>query len=151
MEHKETLKYLDPQTLSTVNTLELRSRMIIEGVMLGQHKSPFQGASVEFAQHRQYVSGDDTKHIDWKVYGRSDKLYIKQYQKETNLDCLIMVDSSGSMAYGEHQKPIVAGEESFAAWRKFDHSSAIAVALAYLGLQQQDRVGLALFDDHVDR
>ncbi len=149
MEHIETLKFLDPQTLATVNSLELRSRMIIEGMMLGQHKSPFQGASVEFAQHRQYVTGDDTRHIDWKVFGRSDKLYIKQYQKETNLDLMIMVDTSGSMAYGNQNKPASTEENKYYPWRKFDHASSLAVALAYLGLQQQDRVGLTLFDDHV--
>ena len=84
--------YLHPQTLARLGTLELRAKMIVEGVMSGAHKSPFQGFSVEFAQHRPYVAGDDIRHLDWKVFGRSDKLHLKQYQQETNLDLVVMVD-----------------------------------------------------------
>ncbi len=92
--------YLAPETLAQLAPFELRAKMIVEGVMSGMHRSPYQGMAVEFAQHRQYVAGDDLRHLDWKVYGRSDKLYIKQYQQETNLDVVLLVDSSGSMGYG---------------------------------------------------
>src|SRR5215207_2189967 len=93
-------KYLDPRTLARIASLDLRARLIVEGLMTGQHRSPYQGFSVEFAQHRPYVAGDDIRYLDWKVFGRSDKLHLKQYQQETNLDLVVMVDSSGSMAYG---------------------------------------------------
>src|SRR5689334_20282545 len=99
----ETPNYLDPKTLASVASLELRARLIVEGLMTGMHRSPHFGYSVEFAQHRQYAPGDDIRHLDWKVFGRTDKLYLKQYQKETNLDLIIMVDISGSMAFGGDQ------------------------------------------------
>ena len=83
-------QYLAPETISQMGSLEIRARMIAEGVMSGMHRSPYQGLAVEFAEHRQYVPGDDPRHIDWKVYGRSDKLYLKQYQQETNLDVVLL-------------------------------------------------------------
>ena len=92
-------RYLDPATLARVGRVDLRARMVVEGVLQGQHRSPYQGISVEFAQHRQYVPGDELRHLDWKVYGRSDKLYLKQYQQETNLDLVLLVDISGSMGF----------------------------------------------------
>src|SRR5215210_582529 len=92
--------YLAPETLVQLGPFELRAKMIVEAVMSGMHRSPYQGMAVEFAQHRQYVAGDDLKHLDWKVYGRSDKLYVKQYQQETNLDVILLIDASASMAYG---------------------------------------------------
>ena len=95
----ERSKYLHPSTLAALGTIELRARMIVEGLMIGMHRSPQQGFSVEFAQHRPYTAGDDTRFLDWKVFGKTDKLYIKQYQKETNLDLVLLVDTSGSMAY----------------------------------------------------
>src|SRR5690606_23919994 len=104
-------------------------------LMQGQHRSPYQGFSVEFAQHRPYAPGDDTRFLDWKVYGKTDKLYLKQYQKETNLDMLIAVDVSGSMSYGS--TPIGMGGRS---WRKFDHAASLAAAMSHLALRQQDRV-----------
>src|SRR6188768_4274252 len=91
--------YLHPQTLARLGTLELRAKMIVEGVMSGMHRSPYHGFSVEFAQHRPYVAGDDIRHLDWKVYARSDKLHLKQYQQETSLDLMLLVDASGSMRY----------------------------------------------------
>ena len=90
----------DPAVVARLGTLELRARTIVEGFLTGLHRSPFKGFSVEFAQHRPYVSGDDIRHLDWKVYGRSDKLHLKQYQQETNLDLVTLVDASGSMMYG---------------------------------------------------
>ena len=136
-------KYLDPQTLAAIGSLELRARVVVEGFMTGMHRSPYQGFSVEFAQHRQYAPGDDIRHLDWKVFGRTDKLYLKQYQKETNLDLLILVDRSGSMGYSSH------GRDRTKTWRKYDHAACIAAAMAYMALQQQDRVGLVLFSDRI--
>ncbi len=133
------LNYLDPKTLAALGSLELRARMIVEGMMTGMHRSPYQGYSVEFAQHRQYAPGDDIRHLDWKVFGRTDKLYLKQYQKETNLDLVVLVDNSGSMGYSS-AKP---------RWRKYDLAASAAAAMAYLALKQQDRVGLVLFDDRI--
>lgn len=93
-------RYLAPETLAQIAPFEMRAKMIVEGVMNGMHRSPFKGLAVEFAEHRQYVPGDEIRHLDWKVYGRTDKLYLKQYQQETNLDTILLVDSSGSMGYG---------------------------------------------------
>jgi uncharacterized protein (DUF58 family) len=147
--------YLHPQTLARLGTLELRAKMIVEGVMSGAHKSPFQGFSVEFAQHRPYVAGDDIRHLDWKVYGRSDKLQLKQYQQETNLDLMVMVDCSGSMNYGSRSFESASGTgrtsspDGRAYWSKYDHATAVGAALAYMSLHQGDRVGLVVFADEV--
>ncbi|HPO91984.1 MAG TPA: DUF58 domain-containing protein [Phycisphaerales bacterium] len=147
--------YLHPQTLARLGTLELRAKMIVEGVMSGAHKSPFQGFSVEFAQHRPYVSGDDVRHLDWKVFGRSDKLHLKQYQQETNLDLVVMVDASGSMDFGSRSFEEASGvgrttsPDGRAYWSKFDHATAIGAALSYMALHQGDRTGLVVFADEV--
>ena len=93
-------QFLAPLTIGQLGAFELRARMIAEGVMSGMHRSPYQGLAVEFAEHRQYVPGDDLKHLDWKVFGRTDKLHVKQYQQETNLDIVLLVDSSASMRFG---------------------------------------------------
>lgn len=140
-----TTNYLDPKTLASVASLELRARMIVEGLMTGMHRSPYYGYSVEFAQHRQYAPGDDLRHLDWKVYGRSDKLYLKQYQKETNLDLAILVDVSGSMAFGSDLGSRTAEAARAGVWRKYDYAATIAAVLAHLALKQQDRVAVALF------
>ncbi|MFA9478463.1 DUF58 domain-containing protein [Phycisphaerales bacterium AB-hyl4] len=145
MAETHTANYLDPALLATVGSLELRARMIVEGLMTGQHRSPHQGFSVEFAQHRQYVPGDDTRFLDWKVFGKTDKLYLKQYQKETNLDMVVLVDVSGSMSYASKR----GGDKQAAGWRKFDHAATLAAAMAHLALKQQDRVGVTLFDDQL--
>lgn len=129
--------------------------MIVEGVMSGAHKSPFHGFSVEFAQHRPYVPGDDIRHLDWKVFGRSDKLHLKQYQQETNLDLVVMIDSSGSMDYGSRSFAEASGvgrkssPDGRAHWSKFDHATAIGAALSYMALSQGDRVGLVVFADEI--
>src|SRR5882724_2914858 len=138
-------KYLDPRTLARVASLDLRARLIVEGLMTGMHRSPYQGISVEFAQHRPYVQGDDIRHIDWKVFGRSDKIYLKQYQEETNLHLICIVDASESMGYGT-----VKADEDMA-WTKYDHATAIAASLSYMAIQQQDSVGLAIFDQQLSR
>lgn len=147
--------YLHPQTLARLGSFELRAKMIVEGVMSGQHRSPYHGFSVEFAQHRPYVAGDDIRHLDWKVYGRSDKLHLKQYQQETSLDLLVMVDASGSMRYGTRSFEEASGAghtlspDGRAHWSKFDHATAIAAALAYITLRQGDRAGLTVFAEQV--
>lgn len=145
--------YLAPETLGQLLPFELRAKMIVEGVMSGMHRSPYQGMAVEFAQHRQYVVGDDLKHLDWKVFGRSDKLYLKQYQQETNLDVVILVDASASMRFGtlaiKKDWGGTAASRQANRWTKFDHATALAAAIAYLCLQQQDRVGVAVFADEL--
>ena len=145
--------YLAPQTLAQLAPFELRAKMIIEGVTSGMHRSPYQGMAVEFAEYRQYAPGDDLRHLDWKVYGRSDKLYIKQYQQETNLDVVLLVDGSASMGFGSLN---VKGEwggtkfsEASGHWTKFDAATALATAFAYLCIGQADRIGLAVFSDEV--
>src|SRR5262245_35135315 len=137
-------KYLDPRTLARISSLDLRARLIVEGLMTGMHRSPYQGISVEFAQHRPYVQGDDIRHIDWKVFGRSDKVYLKQYLEETNLHLICIVDASESMGYGTLRSE---GAE----WTKYDHATAIAASLSYMAIQQQDSVGLAIFDQVLSR
>src|SRR5215213_2520814 len=101
----EYRKYLEPKTLARISALDLRARLIVEGLMTGMHRSPYQGISVEFAQHRPYVAGDDIRHVDWKVYGRNDKIYLKQYLEETNLHLICVVDASESMGYGSVAAP----------------------------------------------
>lgn len=135
-------KYLDPRVLARVHSLDLRARLIVEGLMTGMHRSPYQGISVEFAQHRQYVTGDDTRHVDWKVFGKTDKIYLKQYLQETDLHLVCVVDASESMAYSS----VGSGKDR---WTKFDHATSIAAALSYLAIQQQDAAGLAIFDQEL--
>ena len=137
-------KYLDPRTLARIGSLDLRARLIVEGLMTGMHRSPYQGISVEFAQHRPYVAGDDIRHVDWKVFGRSDKIYLKQYLEETNLHLICIVDASESMGYGTVRA-------DGATWTKYDHATAIAASLSYMAIQQQDSVGLAIFDQVLSR
>ena len=137
-------KYLDPRTLARISSLDLRARLIVEGLMTGMHRSPYQGISVEFAQHRPYVQGDDIRHVDWKVFAKTDKIYLKQYLEETNLHLVCVVDASESMAYGS-----VGGRD--ATWTKYDHATAIAASLSYMAIQQQDSVGLAIFDNELKR
>lgn len=137
-------KYLEPRTLARVASLDLRARLIVEGLMTGMHRSPYQGISIEFAQHRPYVAGDDIRHVDWKVLGKTDRIYLKQYQQETNFDLICLVDGSESMAFSSVDADGVA-------WSKYDHATAIAAALSYMAVQQQDSVGLAIFDNDLKR
>jgi len=147
--------YLHPQTLAKLGSFELRAKMIIEGLSSGTHRSPFQGFSIEFAQHRPYVPGDDLRRLDWKVFGRTDKLQLKQYHQETNLDLMILVDASGSMLYGSRNFEDASGVGHKASldgrptWSKYDHATALAAALAYITLKQGDRVGLTIFSDGI--
>jgi uncharacterized protein (DUF58 family) len=130
-------RYLDPLILAKVRSLELEARHIVEGYLAGMHKSPYHGFSVEFAQHREYVPGDDLRHLDWKVYGRTGRYFLKQYEEETNLILWLMLDISESMQYRS------------AAVSKYDYACTAAAALAYLILHQQDSVGFATFDNQV--
>ncbi len=134
-------RYLDPKVLSRIARLDIRARSVVEGFISGLHKSPYQGLAVEFASHREYVPGDDTKHIDWKVWARADRYYIKQYEEETNLSSTILLDCSRSMAYGDPRQGMT----------KFDYAATVAASLAYLLQQQQDAVGLVTFDVGVRR
>jgi len=149
--------YLHPQTLARLGSLELRAKMIVEGVMNGMHRSPYKGSSVEFAQHRPYVPGDDIRRLDWKVFARTDKLQVKQQQQETNLDLLVLVDASGSMRFGSRSFREASGEGATAApdgrdnWSKFDHATAVAAAMASIALSQGDRVGVGVFADELRR
>jgi len=147
--------YLHPQTLARLASFGLRAKMIIEGLSTGTHRSPYKGLSVEFAQHRPYVPGDDLRHLDWRVFARTDKLQLKQHQQETNLDLVILVDASGSMNYGSRSFEDASGEghttsaDGRSNWTKFDHATAVAAALAYITLKQGDRVGLAVYADEI--
>ncbi|MSR29486.1 MAG: DUF58 domain-containing protein [Phycisphaerales bacterium] len=146
-------QYLAPETLAQLASFELRAKMVAEGAMNGHHISPRQGAAVEFASHRQYTSGDGVRHLDWKVFARSDKLYIKQYQQETNLNLAILVDGSASMQYGTLLTKTGWGgtkaQQGTNRWTKFDHATAIAAALSFLALSQRDRVGVGVFGDGI--
>jgi uncharacterized protein (DUF58 family) len=129
------LPALDPAVLDRLSNLSLVARTVVEGFMAGQHRSPHIGSSVEFAQHREYVPGDELRRVDWRVFARSDRLVVKQYVEETNLVCHLLVDASESMAYGS------------LAWTKFDYARWSAAAITHLVLMQRDTAGLVLFDE----
>ena len=133
----ESFNFLDPSVLAGLDNLELRARIVVEGFLSGLHKSPNKGFSVEFNDYRHYQRGDDMRHIDWKLYARSDKFYIKQYEDETNVRCVILLDTSASMAYS-------SGSTS-----KLDYGITLASALAYFVMRQRDAVGLITFDDQI--
>jgi uncharacterized protein (DUF58 family) len=128
---------LNPDAIARLKGLELRARTVVSGVLSGQHRSLYHGYSVEFAEHRQYVPGDDIRHVDWRLFGRKDRLYIKQYEEETNLSCLLVVDASKSMHYGSG--PLT----------KYEYASCLAASMAYLLNSQQDAFGLVVFDEQV--
>jgi uncharacterized protein (DUF58 family) len=130
-------RFLHPETIARISRLDLRARHVVEGFIAGMHKSPFFGHSVEFIQHREYVPGDDLRHLDWKVWSKTDRYYIKQYEEETNLRSTLVVDVSESMHYGR------------GALNKYNYACTIAACLGYLLLRQQDSVGLITFDDQV--
>ena len=133
-----THKYLDPEALSRLKNLTLAARLVVEGYFAGMHKSPHRGFSVEFAEHREYTPGVDPRHIDWRVFGRRDKLYVKQYEEETSLRCYLLLDKSASMDY-----------RSGGALTKLEYASFLAASLAYLMAMQHDAVGLITHDTGV--
>lgn len=131
------LRFLDPKILSKISSMELRARTVVEGFISGLHRSPYRGFSVEFAEYRQYAAGDDIRFIDWKVFARSDRYYVKQFEEETNLDCHILLDISTSMNYG--------GD----GLSKLEYASYLTASLGYLIFQQRDGVGLVTFDQEI--
>jgi uncharacterized protein (DUF58 family) len=133
----DSIKLLDADTLARADKLGMAARFIVEGYMAGEHKSPYRGFAIEFSQHREYSPGDDVRHLDWKVLGKTDRYYIKQYEQETNFVAHILVDGSESMQYG-------SGENS-----KLDYAKVAAACLAFLIIKQRDAVSLSLFDDSV--
>ncbi len=132
------LRFLDPIVVSRLNNLELRARMIVEGFMTGMHKSPYHGFSVEFAEHRPYNPGDELRHVDWKVFAKTDRHYVKQFEEETNLRHHVVLDVSPSMRYRER-----------AELNKLEYASHLAAALHYLMLKQRDATGLITFDETI--
>ncbi|HAK54500.1 MAG: DUF58 domain-containing protein [Vicinamibacterales bacterium] len=131
------LRFLDPAVIARIGSIELKARTIVEGFLAGLHRSPFKGFSVEFAEYRQYLPGDDLSTIDWKVYARSDRHYVKKFEEETNVDCHVLLDVSGSMGYGS------------TGVTKAEYGSYLAAALAYLMNRQRDAVGFMAFDDDI--
>ena len=131
-------KYLRPETVALLNSMSLRARLVVEGYIIGHHRSPYHGFSVEFAEHRSYGPGDEIKHIDWKLFGKTDRLYVKRYEEETNLRAHIILDTSKSMLY------------SSAEVSKLSYANSLAASLSYLMINQQDAVGLARFSESID-
>src|SRR5277367_6975397 len=131
-------RYLKPEVIRQVARLDLRARFIVEGFLSGLHASPFQGFSVEFSEHRKYTPGDDLKDLDWSVYAKTDKYYLRKYQAETNVTGYLAMDLSASMAYTYRQE-----------LTKFEYCVCLAAALGYLMIHQQDPVGLVAFDTQI--
>jgi uncharacterized protein (DUF58 family) len=131
-------RYLDPVLIERLNHLQLSARHVVTGSTLGQHRSPVKGASIEFRQHRPYVPGDEPRRLDWCVFGRTDRPYVKEYYEETNLRCLVLLDGSGSMGYGRKSGS------------KFDYAARLAASLGYLMLGQTESVGLAVFRRRIE-
>jgi uncharacterized protein (DUF58 family) len=130
-------RFLQPDEIAKISRLELRARKVVEGFVSGLHRSPYFGQSTEFVQHREYVPGDDTRRIDWKVWSRTDRYFLKQYEEDTNVRVVLLVDGSESMQFGT------------GALTKFDYAQTVAAALAMLVLKQNDSVGVGLFDSQI--
>ncbi|MBN2090451.1 DUF58 domain-containing protein [candidate division KSB1 bacterium] len=133
----EYLTYLKPEVISRLGNMELRARLVVEGFITGLHRSPYHGFSVEFAEHRQYMPGDEIKRVDWKVYGKTNRFYVKQFEEETNLKAYILLDSSASMGYKSDKIS------------KFEYGCYFSAALSYLMIKQRDAVGLLTFDEKI--
>ena len=131
-------EYMNASTINKIDNLFLRARLVVEGFIIGMHKSPYHGFSVEFSEHRPYGYGDEIKYIDWKLWGKTDRFYIKQFEEETNLKCHIILDKSSSMEFS-------SGNIT-----KFDYSKLLSAALVYLMIKQQDAVGLTMFDKKIN-
>lgn len=129
--------FLHPEAIKRIARLDLRARYVVEGFLSGMHRSPYYGQSIEFRQHREYTYGDDLRYVDWKVWAKQDRYYVKQFEEDTNLRCTLLCDVSGSMRYGN------------GAMNKYEYGCSIAASLAYLLLRQQDAVGCVAFDDSV--
>jgi uncharacterized protein (DUF58 family) len=135
----DSKRFLHPEVLKRIARLDLRARHVVEGFLSGMHRSPYYGQSVEFRQHREYTYGDDPRYVDWKVWAKQDRYYVKQFEEDTNLRCTLLCDVSGSMLYGR------------GAMNKYEYGCTVAVSLAYLLLRQQDAVGCVAFDEAVRR
>ncbi len=133
----DSKRFLHPEAIKRIARLEIRARHVVEGFLSGMHRSPYFGQSVEFLQHREYVPGDDLRHVDWQVWARQDRLYVKQFEEDTNMRCHLLVDVSNSMLYGN------------GALSKYEYGCTIAASLAYLILRQQDAVGCVSFDEKI--
>ncbi|MGE5436343.1 MAG: DUF58 domain-containing protein [Syntrophothermus sp.] len=133
-------KYLSPTFISKLNSFELKARFVVEGFMVGLHKSPYHGFSVEFSEHRPYMLGDNIKNIDWKIYGKTEKFFIKQYEEETNLRGYILLDTSKSMSFKSGNNI-----------SKLEYGATLASALSYLMIKQQDAAGLTLYSDKIEK
>lgn len=141
---QQHLKYLQPDVVSKLSNMELRARLVVEGFITGLHKSPYHGFSVEFAEHRQYMPGDEIRRIDWRVYGKTDRFYVKQFEEETNLKSYIVIDTSASMRFASEID--TKGTKRIS---KIDYASFVAASLSYLMVQQRDAVGLMLYDSEL--
>ncbi len=130
--------FLTPEVMRKLESLVVRSRYVVEGLRVGQHASPLKGASVEFADHRQYVKGDNLRNLDWKVFGRTERYYVRRYEEETSLRTHVVIDGSASMAYGSKGRPA-----------KYQYACRLAAALGYVVSRQQDGLGLTIFDDDI--
>ncbi len=128
---------IDPHALMAIKNLELRARVVVEGFWHGLHRSPYHGFSVEFSEYRQYSPGDDPRYLDWRLYARTDRYFIKKFEDETNLRCHLLVDNSRSMTYGS------------LAWTKAQYANTLAATLAYFLYRQGDAVGLLTFDERI--
>ena len=135
---QEYRKYLDPDTIAKIGNIELKARMVVEGFITGMHKSPYHGFSVEFSQHRQYRPGDEIRFIDWRVFARSGRYYVKEFEEETNLRSMLCIDSSASMKFSSKNR-----------LSKFEYSCYLAAALSMLMIQQRDAVGLTLYNNKI--
>ncbi len=135
------LPYFDPRTLSKLEGLTLHARGTVEGAVTGAHRSPFHGFAAEFAEHREYAPGDDLRYVDWKVYGRSDRIFVKQFEEETNFACHLLLDASESMTYRSDAAPL----------SKLEFAKHIAAAISYIVVKQQDAVGLMAFEREVSQ
>jgi len=132
-------RFLKPDVVSKLSGMEIKARLVVEGFIAGLHKSPYHGFSVEFAEHRQYMPGDPLKNVDWKVYAKTDRFFIKEFEEETNLKAYILVDTSGSMGYSSNSL------------NKLEYACYLSAALSYLMLKQRDSVGLVLFDQNIKK
>jgi len=141
------MRLLDPEALGKIHRLELIARGLVEGFFSGRHRSPYKGFSIEFSEHRQYVAGDDIRDLDWRVYAKSDRYYIKQYIEETNLRVVILLDASGSMKYTGQE----AARHDGRRLSKFEYGQFLAASLAHLMIHQQDAAGLVTFDTRIRR
>lgn len=133
----DSRRFLHPEAIRRISRLDLRARHVVEGFLAGLHRSPYFGQSVEFVQHRQYAWGDDLRYVDWKVWARQDRYYVKQFEEDTNLRCTLVVDVSASMQYGSR------------GMSKYEYAATVAACLAYLVLRQQDAIGCVAFDQNV--